>query len=145
MYRLNSTTITISITAGSMLYHVILFKPYCFAPIVLLKYLGIIGSWYMEGRHLLSCFIQKIYNTSSLLQGKHLPFFPSLLQGKHLPFSPSHFASIFFTYLWSFRWPNDIVTLTRYFSLRLPHLNIPTGPPSDELDKNISERSLFYF
>jgi hypothetical protein len=46
------------------------------------------------------------------------------------PFPLPHFASIFFAYLWSFRWP-------RYFSFRLPHLNIPTGPPSDELDKNI--------
>jgi hypothetical protein len=61
------------------------------------------------------------------------------------PFPLPHFASIFFAYFWSFRWPNYIVTLPRYFSFRLPHLNIPTGPPSDELDKNISERSLFYF
>jgi hypothetical protein len=45
--------------------------------------------------------------------------------------------SIFFTYLWSCRWPNYIVTLPRYFSFRLPHLNIPTGAPSDELDKSI--------
>ena len=52
------------------------------------------------------------------------------------PFLLPHFASIFFAYLWSFRWPNYIVTLARYFSFRLPHLNIPTGPPSDELDKN---------
>jgi hypothetical protein len=52
------------------------------------------------------------------------------------PFPLPHFASIFFAYLWSFRWPNYIVTLPRYFSFRLPHLNIPTGPPSDELDKN---------
>jgi hypothetical protein len=52
------------------------------------------------------------------------------------PFPLLHFASIFFAYLWSFRWPNYIVTLPRYFSFRLPHLNIPTGPPSDELDKN---------
>ena len=34
-----------------------------------------------------------------------------------------------FAYLWSFRWPNYIVTLPRYFSFRLPHLNIPTAPP----------------
>jgi hypothetical protein len=26
--------------------------------------------------------------------------------------------------------------LQRYFSFRLPHLNIPTGPHSDELDNN---------
>jgi hypothetical protein len=52
------------------------------------------------------------------------------------PFPLPHFASICFSYLWSFRWPNYIVTLSRYFSFRLPHLNIPTGPPSDELDKN---------
>ena len=61
------------------------------------------------------------------------------------PFSLPHFASIFFTYLWSFRWPNYIVTLPRYFSFWLPHLNIPTGPPSDELDKNIQRKSHFLF
>ena len=54
-----------------------------------------------------------------------------------LPFSPSPLRlNIFFAYLWSFRWPNYIVTLPRYFSFRLPHLNIPTGHLSDELDKN---------
>jgi hypothetical protein len=58
------------------------------------------------------------------------------------PFSLPYFASIFFAYLWSFCWPNYIVTLPRYFSFRLPHLNIPTGPPSDELDKNIQRTSL---
>ena len=31
------------------------------------------------------------------------------------PFPLPHFASIFFAYLWSFRWPNYIVTLPRYF------------------------------
>ena len=46
---------------------------------------------------------------------------------------------------WSFRWPNYIVTLPRYFSFRLPHLNIPTGTPSDELDKNIQRTSHFLF
>ena len=58
------------------------------------------------------------------------------------PFPLSHFASIFFSYLWSFRWPNYIVILPRYFSFRLPHLSIHTGPPSDELDKN-SQRTWF--
>ena len=52
------------------------------------------------------------------------------------PLPLPHFASLFFAYLWSFRWPNYIVTLPIYFSFRMPHLNIPTGPPSDELDKN---------
>ena len=47
------------------------------------------------------------------------------------PLPLPHFASLFFAYLWSFRWPNYIVTLPRYFSFRLPHLNINTGPPSD--------------
>jgi hypothetical protein len=59
------------------------------------------------------------------------------------PFLLPHFGSIFFAYLWSFRWPNYIVTLPRYFSFRPPHLNIPTGPPSDELDKNIQRTSHF--
>ena len=36
------------------------------------------------------------------------------------PFPLPHFASIFFAYLWSFRWPNYIVTFPRYFSFRLP-------------------------
>jgi hypothetical protein len=31
--------------------------------------------------------------------------------------------------------PNYIVTLPRYFSFRLSHLNISTGPPSDKLDE----------
>jgi hypothetical protein len=67
-----------------------------------------------------------------------LPYF----KVKICPFPLPHFASIFSPYLWSFRWPNYIVTLPRYFSFRLPHLNIPTVPPSDELDKNIQRTSL---
>jgi hypothetical protein len=61
-----------------------------------------------------------------------LPYFKVNICPLPLP----HFASIFFSYLWSFRWPNYIVTLLRYFSFRLPHLNISTGPPSNKLDKN---------
>jgi hypothetical protein len=57
------------------------------------------------------------------------------------PFPLPHFASICFAYVWPFQWSNYIVTLPRYFSFRLPHLNIPTGPPSDELDKNIQRTS----
>ena len=48
-----------------------------------------------------TCFIQKLYAPSS-----------SLLQGNIYPFSLPPFASIFFAYLWSFRWPNYIVTKT---------------------------------
>ena len=59
------------------------------------------------------------------------------------PFPLPHFGSIFFAYLWFFRWHNYIVTLPRYFSFRLSHLDIPTGPPSDELDKNIQRTSHF--
>ena len=58
------------------------------------------------------------------------------------PFLLPHFASIFFAYLWSFRWPNCIVTLPRYFSFRLPHLNIPTGPPQTNWTRINSERGL---
>ena len=103
---------------------------------LLLKYEWVKNLWSLElyDRTTGTCFIQKIYASSS-----------SLLQGKYLPFTLSHFASIFFAYLWSFRWPNYIVTLPRYFSFRLPHLNITTGPLSNELDKNISERRIFYF
>ena len=58
------------------------------------------------------------------------------------PFPLPHFASIFFAYLWSFRWPNYIVTLPIYFPFRLSHLNIPTRSPSDKLDMNIQRTSL---
>ena len=34
---------------------------------------------------------------------------------------------------------------TEIFLFLLPHLNIPTGPPSDELDKNIQQKSLRLF
>ena len=51
-----------------------------------------------------------------------LPYFKVNICPLPLP----HFASIFFASLWSFRWPNYIVTLPRYFSFRLPHLNIST-------------------
>jgi hypothetical protein len=68
-----------------------------------------------------------------------LPYFKVNICPLPLP----HFASIFFAYLWSFHWPNYIVTLPRYFSFRLPRLNINTGAPSDELDKNIQRKSHF--
>jgi hypothetical protein len=70
-----------------------------------------------------------------------LPYFKVNICPLPLP----HFASILFAYLWSFRWPNYIATLPRYFSFRLPHLNINTRPPSDELDKNIQRKSHFLF
>jgi hypothetical protein len=70
-----------------------------------------------------------------------LPYFKVNICSFLLP----HFGSIFFVYLWSFRWPNYIVTLPRYFSFRLPDLNIPTGPSSDELDKNIQQTLLVLF
>jgi hypothetical protein len=47
-----------------------------------------------------------------------LPYFKVNICPLPLPY----FASIFFAYLWSFRWSNYIVTLPRYFSFRLPHL-----------------------
>jgi hypothetical protein len=69
-----------------------------------------------------TCFIQKIY-------APPLPYF----KVKICPLPLPHFASIFFAYLWSFRWPNYIVTLPRYFSFRLLHLNINTGTPSEKV------------
>ena len=53
------------------------------------------------------------------------------------PFPLPHFASIFFAYLWFFRWPNYIVTLPRYFSFRLPHLNIPTADYKDMFNSKL--------
>ena len=59
------------------------------------------------------------------------------------PFPLPHFASIFFAYLWSFRWPNYIVTLPRYFSFRLPHLNINTGLPLRRIGQEYSAKVAF--
>ena len=81
-----------------------------------------------------TCFIQKIMPPP-------LPYFKVNI----CPFPLPHMASIFFAYLWSFRWPNYIVTLPRYFSFRLPHLNIPTGPPQTNWTRIFSERHLVYF
>ena len=75
-----------------------------------------------------TCFIQKIYD----------PLFKLNIY----PFPLPHFSSIFFAYLWSFRWPNYIVTLPRYFSFRLPHLNISTGPPQTNWTRIVSECGL---
>ena len=93
---------------------------------LVIKPFPVIGVWH---RHL---FHSKIYALP-------LPYFKVNICPLPLP----HFVSIFFAYLWSFRWPNYIVTLPRYFSFRLPpHLNIPTGTPSDELDKTIQRKWL---
>jgi hypothetical protein len=75
--------------------------------------------------HTGTCFIQKCMSPP-------LPYFKVNIY----PFPFPHFASIFVAYLWSFRWPNYIVTLPRYFPFRLLHLNIPTGPHIDELEKD---------
>ena len=58
------------------------------------------------------------------------------------PFPLPHFASIFFAYLWSFRWPKYIVTLPRYFSFRLPHLKYLPGPTQTNWTIIVSERGL---
>jgi hypothetical protein len=67
-----------------------------------------------------------------------LPYFKANIY----PFPLPHFASIFFAYLWSFRWPNYIVTLPRYFSFRLPHLIISTGPPQTNWTRIVTECGL---
>jgi hypothetical protein len=77
-----------------------------------------------------SCYKQQMINNDKLNHGKpQLQLWIDSLKVNIYPFPLPHFASIFFAYLWSFRWPNYIVTLPRYFSFRLPHLNIDTGPP----------------
>ena len=82
--------------------------------------------WRKSWKHV-SPFNKLVYVTQALVSFKKympppLPYFKVNIY----PFPLPHFASIFFAYLWSFRWPNYIVTLRRYFSFRLPHLNIPT-------------------
>jgi hypothetical protein len=82
-----------------------------------------------------TCFIQKIYApSSSLRQGKHLPFTPFPLRLNIFRL----FVILSLTQLYRYTPP-------RYFSFRLPHLNINIGPPSEELDKNNPWRSHFLF
>jgi hypothetical protein len=68
-----------------------------------------------------------------------LPYFKVNICSLPLP----HFASIFFAYLWSFRRPNYIVTLPRYFSFRLPHLNINTRSPFRRIGQEFSAKVAF--
>jgi hypothetical protein len=82
------------------------------------------GNWYWFWNE------YKIFVPQALVSFKKympppLPYFKVNICPLPLP----HFASIFFANLWSFRWPNYIVTLPRDFSFRLPHLNINTGSP----------------
>ena len=81
--------------------------------------------------HTGTCFINKIYApSSSLLQGKHLPFSPSLLRLNIFRL----FVILSLTQLYRFT--------PRYFSFRLPHLNISTGPPQTNWTRIVSERGL---
>ena len=71
--------------------------------------------------------------SSSLLQGKHLPFFPSPLRLNIF----SLFVILSLTQLYRYT-PEIFLFMTTTFKYTY-------RAPSDELDKNISERSLFYF
>jgi hypothetical protein len=104
----------------------------------------LLGGWYSGG---LIVYQQRYSPKSQALVSfkKYMPPPLSYFKVNICPLPLPYFASIFFAYLWSFRWPNYIVTLQRYFSFRLPHLNINTGPPSDEVDKNIQRMSHFLF
>ena len=82
-----------------------------------------------------TCFIQKIYApSSSLLQGKHLPFFLSPLRLKIVR------LFVILSLIQLYRYTPEIFLFT---TATIKYTYPP--PPSDELDKNNSERSLFYF
>jgi hypothetical protein len=84
--------------------------------------------------HTGTCFIQKIYAPSS-----------SLLQGKHLPFSSSPLRLTIFRLF-------VILSLTQLYRYTSEIFLFSTAtfkykyrPPSDELDKNIQRKSHFLF
>ena len=81
-----------------------------------------------------TCFIQKIYAPSS-----------SLLQGKHLPSTPSPLRLNIFRLFVILSLTQLYLTLPRYFSFRLPHLNINTGPPQTNWTRIFSESPIFAF
>jgi hypothetical protein len=102
---------------------------------------------YIESTCLLFCFDVSDLTlfAQALVHSKNICPSSSLLQGKHLPFttSPLHLNICCLFVILSLT--NYIVTLPRYFSFRLPHLIINTGPPSGEMDKNIQRKSHFLF
>ena len=103
--------------------------------LISIRDLNVKMSWKYYPRLLTRDLYSKSWAQALVSFKKYMPPLP-YFKANIYPFPLPHFASIFFAYLWSLRWPNYIVTLPRYFSFRLPHLNIPIGPPSDELDKN---------
>ena len=58
------------------------------------------------------------------------------------PISPQYFSLICDPFADPIQY---IVTLPRYFSFRLPHLNMTTGPPQTNWTRIFSERRLVYF
>jgi hypothetical protein len=81
-----------------------------------------------------TCFIQKIYApSSSLLQGKHLPFTPSKLRLNIFRL----FVILSLTQLYRYT-PEIFLFSTATFKYKY-------RPPSDELDKNIPRKSHFLF
>ena len=80
-----------------------------------------------------TCFIQKIYApTSSLLQGKHLPFTPSPLRLNIFRL----FVILLLTQLYRYT-PEIFLFSTATFKYEY-------WAPSDELDKIFSESRIFY-
>ena len=81
-----------------------------------------------------TCFIQKIYApSSSLLQGKHLPFTPSPLRLNIFRL----FVILSLTQLYRYT-PEIFLFSTATFKYKY-------RAPSDELDKNIQRKSHFLF
>ena len=80
-------------------------------------------------RHL---FHSKIYATSS-----------SLLQGKHLLFTPSPLRLNIFRLFVILSLTQLYRTLPRYFSFRLPHLNINTKPSLRRIGQEFSAKVAF--
>ena len=93
-------------------------------------------------------FIKKIYApSSSLLQGKHLPFTPSPLRLNIFRL----FVILSLTQLYRYT-PEIFLFSTATFKYkhqaplrRIGHLNINTRPPSDELDNSSEGGPVFIF
>jgi hypothetical protein len=82
-----------------------------------------------------TCFIQKIYPSP-------LPYFKVNICPLPLP----HFASIFFAYLWSFRWPNYILTLPEIFLFSTATFKHKyRAHPQTNWTRIFSESRIFYF
>jgi hypothetical protein len=106
-------------------------------------------SWWEGGttRHNFGRGPSNDYFTQALVSFKrYMPPPLTYFKVKICPFPLPHFGSIFFAYLWSFRWPNNIsYTPEIFLSSTATFKYTYRAPPHTNWTRIFSERRIFYF